>query len=58
MVKSDMVKWQLTPEVYCSKLDRVLLLNREVIGSNGVVWEVEVKKDLHPGNYGWVWIKI
>ena len=58
MVKSDMVKWQLTPEVYCSKLDRVLLLNRDVIGSNGVVWEVEVKKDLHPGNYGGVWIKI
>ena len=58
LVKSDMVKWQLTPEVYCSKLDRVLLLNRDVIGSNGVVWEVEVKKDLHPGNYGGVWIKI
>ena len=52
MVKSDMVKSQLTPGVYFSKLDRVLLLNREVIGSNGVVWEVEVKKDLHLGNYG------
>ena len=58
MVKSDMVKWQLTPEVYCSKLDRVLLLNRDVIGSNGVVLQVEVKKDLDIGNYGWVWIKV
>ena len=58
MVKSDTVKWQLTPEVYCTKLDRVLLLNREVIGDNGVVWEGEVKKNLHPGNYGGVWIQI
>ena len=58
MVERDMVKWQLTPEVYCNRLDRVLLLNRDVIGSKGVVWDVEVKKDLHPGNYGWVWIKI
>ena len=38
LVKSDTVEWQLTPDVYCSKLDRVLLLNREAFGSNGVVW--------------------
>ena len=58
MVKSDMVKCQLTPEVYYSKLDRVLLLNREFIGDNVVVWEGEVKENLHPGNCGGVWIKI
>ena len=58
LVKITLVKWLSSSEVYCSKLDRVLLLNREVIGTKGVVCEVEVKKDLHPCNYGGVWIKI
>ena len=58
MVKSDMVKWQLTHEVYCSKLDRVLPLNRDVIGSNGVVWEVEARKDYDPGGWEGKRIKI
>ena len=34
------------------------MINRKDFGSNGVVCEVEVKKDFHPGKFEEKWIKI
>ena len=34
------------------------MINREGLGSNGVVCEVEVKNDFHPGNLEKNWNKI
>ena len=34
------------------------MISRKGFGSNGVVCEVEVKKDLHPGNLEKNWINI
>ena len=34
------------------------MINRKGFGSNGVVCEVEVKKDFHPGKFEEKWINI
>ena len=34
------------------------MINGKGFGSNGVVYEVEVKKDFHPGKFEKIWTKI
>ena len=39
-IRGALNRWDSSSEVCCIKLDRVLLVNRKFIGSNGVVWGV------------------
>ena len=45
-------------QVCCMKLGRALLINRNLIGSNGVVHGVWDRKDYNPVNFGWKWTNI